>query len=557
MPSTQSLTYNIARHADAIEFIQALAASKGIKAVISSRPISQCVAAFDELPQLHLQDLTRDDISRYVEDIIGSHRYTQKLRRKHSVEVSGILTDLVNKASGVFLWVVLACRSLLSGFADFDRIAELRRLVDELPRELEDMFEKMLATVKGRHREQGGKLLKMHYRIEAARRNATLQAKLTQPIKALDLAFMDDDLLHPLDLNGPVEVEETLEACLELEGRLRSRTGGLLEIKYRDCWCRPKCPSRNGRILCLEGAKPEFMHRTVFEFLDTPGAWDMECLTIRDPSFLVDSALSICHSSWALQSSDPQLILSNMSLGLDWGAIADDAAAAGPPPRTDIFWHLSNQRIWTNQQSTVDRFSRTLSLDIPHSPDTFSSHFAMTLATEYGAVNFMRFNPSLLRRPSPGCGCKPLLYHAIRTPLRRAVLKMSRGLAPESLRRVLACLLSSGCDPNETYTASTSANVYDTPWSDWLGTIVDYCRLPRPDPDFDDRLAFDLKVAGMFLERGADLKARTRSGHSVVSALGCVIRASQSDAVRREFEAIMGQIEGKWDKPRAQEVTSK
>lgn len=63
-----------------------------------------------------------------------------KLAEKHPLEAQEILDDIVNKSSGVFLWVVLACRSLLSGFASHGRVSELRQSADELPAELEDMF---------------------------------------------------------------------------------------------------------------------------------------------------------------------------------------------------------------------------------------------------------------------------------------------------------------------------------------------------------------------------------------------------------------------------------
>jgi len=78
----------------------------------------------------------------------------RKLIRRHAEEALGMLEEIVSKSSGVFPWVVLACRSLISGFADYDRLPELRRRIDELPSELEDMFQHMLKNVKERHRQQ-------------------------------------------------------------------------------------------------------------------------------------------------------------------------------------------------------------------------------------------------------------------------------------------------------------------------------------------------------------------------------------------------------------------
>jgi fructoselysine-6-P-deglycase FrlB-like protein len=85
---------------------------------------------------LRLQDLTRRDIAKYVHDITGNHKYMQRLMNRSPVQAKMLMDEVVNKSSGVFLWVVLACRSLLSGFANYDEIAELQRRVKELPLEL-------------------------------------------------------------------------------------------------------------------------------------------------------------------------------------------------------------------------------------------------------------------------------------------------------------------------------------------------------------------------------------------------------------------------------------
>ena len=106
---------------DGIEFIRTLGNNERIKVVVSSREIPDCVAAFGNLPRLRLQDLTQGDITKYVEDTIGQHEYyLGKLMRRHPEEAGSIIHDLVQKSSGVFLWVILACRSLLQGFADYD-----------------------------------------------------------------------------------------------------------------------------------------------------------------------------------------------------------------------------------------------------------------------------------------------------------------------------------------------------------------------------------------------------------------------------------------------------
>ncbi|KAK5656775.1 hypothetical protein OQA88_4323 [Cercophora sp. LCS_1] len=267
-------------YTDGIELIQGLSTNPNVKIMVSSRPIPECVDAFSHLPQLQLHDLMKGDIRSYVRDTIGGHPYLLKLRKRYHLEVDQILNDLVDKSSGVFLWVVLACRSLLTGFADCDRVSGLRGLVNELPEELQDMFAKMLRRIKRQHRAQGAKMLSMMYKIKAGE----------SYLLACGMIAMDQNLTG-ITVDVPKEFDDYEEALAELGGRLRSRTGGLIELRSKR---RYLDPARN-----YHSARIEFMHELVFEFLDDAGTWETECLAFDDPDFVTESAISLCHFATA------------------------------------------------------------------------------------------------------------------------------------------------------------------------------------------------------------------------------------------------------------------
>ncbi|KAE8444336.1 hypothetical protein EG329_000646 [Mollisiaceae sp. DMI_Dod_QoI] len=65
----------VGNYKDGIALINRLAINPHVKIIASSRPIPQCVAEFEDLPMLELQELTRGDISAYVQDIIGNNAY--------------------------------------------------------------------------------------------------------------------------------------------------------------------------------------------------------------------------------------------------------------------------------------------------------------------------------------------------------------------------------------------------------------------------------------------------------------------------------------------------
>ncbi|KAK3374724.1 prion-inhibition and propagation-domain-containing protein [Podospora didyma] len=150
---------------DGVAFINSLVINCNLKVIVSSRPMDQCAQAFSALPSQKLEDLTRDDISRVVDDTIGAHHYMKTLMSQDCIAVRKLVQDFKKKASGVFLWVILACRSLLEGFAAYDYLAELQQRVNELPPELDDLFRHILNKVAQPHRIQGAKLLRICYQI--------------------------------------------------------------------------------------------------------------------------------------------------------------------------------------------------------------------------------------------------------------------------------------------------------------------------------------------------------------------------------------------------------
>jgi hypothetical protein len=204
-------------------------------------------------------------------------------------ESERLVSELRDKASGVFLWVVLACRSLIEGFAAFDSTAELRERVDELPRELEDLFQHMLEKIEPRYQVQGAKMLRICYQNQYAK---------AQRLFSIGLALVNDAEMDPSKLSLPnnLSATEKRTKCEMLEGRLRSRCCGLLEVvkgkgdQSQDyCLCNAsKWTDKHDELI---DSTVGFMHRTVYDFLSQPGVWDLQCLQLNDPAFNSDVLL--------------------------------------------------------------------------------------------------------------------------------------------------------------------------------------------------------------------------------------------------------------------------
>jgi hypothetical protein len=453
---------------DGIAFLEELAVHPHIKIIVASRPIPDCVSAFQHLPHLKLHDLTRADITSYVKDKIGGHSYMQSLANRHPQEAKEMLQTVVDKSSGVFLWVTLACRSLTSGFSDFDSMSELKRRIDELPPELGEMFQYMLMKINPRHRKQGARLLQI---CQAAHQD--------YGVPALRLALLEEDSIS-VDSFSDITNEDRRTVLDQLEGRLRSRCGGLLEF------------SATGGYLNVQ-----FMHRTVSEFLSDPKIWELACL--KTPAgFHVSSDLSIIRLYTLFDHGyDYNALFYD---GLLWGLEAD---RHNSDDEKNIFWKLTScfhiqrgaHKPLSFSYQIIDKVyaihNHTASTDVPHA--------ALVLAIELGAENFVRKHPGLSQlalHEAFKCGCLPLLYHAVRRPITAIEhLRHERKGISISRTATLSLLFSHGGNPNQRVVLKERGRqLSTTPWLAWL---QDVDPILRPEKDL-------AAIAKMFVAAGAD-----------------------------------------------------
>ena len=249
-------------HNEISELFKEATKSSSIKVLISSRPIPACVAAFSGFPKLRLQDLTRDDIKQYIEDKLDSDPLMQRLDSMEEGSNAMLREGIISKAAGVFLWVILVVKRLLTGLQDYDTVQDLLERLNELPPELEDLYGHMLDSMSVEHRRQGSKLLQLVLRskeIDEERYQMTL----------LQLFFAEDEY-YQRAVNSrisPLSQKDQEWRCEVVEGRMRSRCYGLIEAQsssnVRDTITDPLAD------LYSSGLTPGFLHRTTMDFLQT------------------------------------------------------------------------------------------------------------------------------------------------------------------------------------------------------------------------------------------------------------------------------------------------
>ncbi|KAK4447306.1 prion-inhibition and propagation-domain-containing protein [Podospora aff. communis PSN243] len=472
------LDEHMGSHQDSISFIQSMIRGGNIKVLLSSRPEPDFLAAFSNGPTLRMHDLTRRDIETYVADHVGSHPHMQSLMARKSVEdrARKIVVDIIEKAEGIFLWIVLACRSVQTGLVMGDRIAELEHRVEELPRELGNMFCHMLRKVEGRYRSQGVKYLRICH--EAHRSITAIQAFNSMPSNLVDglvyklptvpLSLLDE---HHEDLMGfgaaePLSAKDLEPICHTFAYRMNSRCGGLLEIRHKEhakekesSSLAPKKPAYLMFELAENTQKTYdpildsevvFMHRTVAEFLDDTSSWNLDGLDFTNNEFHPQVALS-CLWMYAAQ-------LSNV-----------DGPYFGSSVVTSLF---------QASQAARDGYDSALIPVLPEFDKVFQpyrwSEGALVMAVQLGVVGFVRDyfdkhrDESVSKSRPRGF---PLLYHALSYSLQVPSFADSPNpfgdvLSPE----MVDFLFKEGCLAMQLFRPPNNKKLM-SPWKIWVSRL--------------------------------------------------------------------------------------
>jgi hypothetical protein len=96
---------------DIVRMLESLASSSSVKLCVSSRPWNVFVESFGANVdrKLLLQDFTRDDVKKYVKDVLGGDSRFRRLEDKDN-RCKDLIQEIVDIAQGVFLWVILVVR---------------------------------------------------------------------------------------------------------------------------------------------------------------------------------------------------------------------------------------------------------------------------------------------------------------------------------------------------------------------------------------------------------------------------------------------------------------
>ncbi|KAI0449550.1 hypothetical protein F5B21DRAFT_493864 [Xylaria acuta] len=268
-----------------IDLTRSLEELRNVKVLVSSRPLPEFELGYDGCPSLSVHHLTQEDIRRYAYEKLVNHPRMKALARKDPESTSGLLQSIVEHSLGVFLWVRVVTESLVEGLTNYDSIDDLKKRVDDLPSDLQELYRTMLSRIDDKYRPQTARLLCFIYHMHRGPGEPSI----------MDLWFAeyaDDNMVRNTPVK-PMEYEEVQDRVQELEILLKSRCLGLVETM----------PTQVGGLrthnvyfsIYAFSTKVRravgFLHRSVYEFLGRHDVWAEFVQKHLSPTFSVTLSL--------------------------------------------------------------------------------------------------------------------------------------------------------------------------------------------------------------------------------------------------------------------------
>lgn len=231
-----------------IDVMRTLASLPDVKLCVSSRSWPAFEEAFGQLEgrKFSVNDQNRDDIRSYIRDRFGKSNASARWASDPQ-KLSILVDELANDSKGVFLWVFLAVESLLRSLRNDDGVADLRQRLEQTPKTLNSMFEKMLESVDATYHEQASQILQVALHT-------------TEPWNIFPYLFIGDDGYDAI--NTAIKPWTQDECALAVDAtveRIKVRCPDLIRV-----WVPDGKPSSAQSLMLY---RVDFLHRTVGDFL--------------------------------------------------------------------------------------------------------------------------------------------------------------------------------------------------------------------------------------------------------------------------------------------------
>jgi hypothetical protein len=267
-------------HQEMADLFKEITQAHNVKVCLSSRPWVVFSESFKGCPNLRLQDMTRPDITRYVNGKFGKSEAFCTLRNREPEAAHELLTEVIEKADGVFLWVQIVVVSLLRGIQNRDDMEILHQRLRCMPKQLEPLYHHLLTLIEPVYLSWASKTFQI---VRAYRDNfsgvtwpgypeilyyikdkdltiSTLRFAVAETI-SIDIKPEHVRIVEQVSptISHQLTDESLIFGCEKTKVQLTARCAGLLEV--------PEFEQHRHK------ARIEYLHRTARDFIEKEQNW--------------------------------------------------------------------------------------------------------------------------------------------------------------------------------------------------------------------------------------------------------------------------------------------
>ena len=475
-----------------IDLLVDAAAKTNVKLCLSSRPWNIFQDAFGSCPQLRLEDLNYNDIDKYIQGQFSGNRRYQQLLHNDEIAAGRLVTDLMSKAAGVFLWVRLVVRQLLRGLRDGDSIRTLESMIQESPEDLNEYFMRLMQSIEPQHRKEASQLFQLALYEE--NNFVSMHSSTLLEFSFIDEGRPDFALASPhkspkLDLQLAAAMEFRLESTVR---KVNSRCMGLLECGL-EIPLNPAIPKDASSIYMTALVSVELLHRSLRDFLLTRDVQSLLHHHAQGPydvrMFFRSARLAELQALIRVNGS-PETTIGLASYVLSTLTIPDYKETSG----ADAFATLMEPIIHHLVSSGSTRAKSSWYIGcVLYSWKDESSSF-LTLAIDLGLKAYV--DAHFTRRSVYNKEGRPMLDYVLRPRFGHRPFFMCVGNKMPDLK-LLKAALEFGADPNQIYQGVSV-------WALFLCFIGDVNRSEALYGTFADRQAYS-EALEVMIKSGADV----------------------------------------------------
>ncbi len=421
---------------EVVDLLKELSLLPNVKICVSSRPWELFKDGFGGSPKLRLEDLTRKDIKSYVNANLEANEF-KALQRTNGTLCSLLVSEVVGKAQGVWLWVILVVRSLLQGLRNKDTISDLLDRLRMIPEDLEKFFLQMFYNIEEFYRPKALKSFQIALEIPGRLSFMTMsfldEESADFGSETLTKALPRHEIKHRLDLT---------------DSRLNTRCLGLLE-----------CFSLSDELPLFLDKNVAFLHKSARDFLldvETQKLIGMESTVSFDVEHLMCKSLL---AQMKMLDDSVEYLLKDFMIH----ARALEKTSSEPliPLLVQLNQVLDSQRhrSWSTKSANAGFNSGSIEETWNCANQGPVPLLPLSIQYDLGryAKQVLEYDPSLVAK-QPG---RPLLDYA----LRKRIYSTDAGQAEQLLSplnvsdqpdvELVRMILARGGDPNETFGGST------------------------------------------------------------------------------------------------------